>query len=101
VPTHSVRFTLYIAGDSPRSRAAEANLRHLASARLGSAYELTGVDVVREPARAEAVRILTTPTLVKESPGLPRRVTGDLSDSARLWVILDLDALTNGPRHDT
>jgi circadian clock protein KaiB len=48
------------------------------------------VDVADEPDRAEAARILTTPTLVKEAPGQPRRVTGDLSDAERVFLALGL-----------
>ena len=53
-------------------------------------YILTIVDVAHEPERAEAARILTTPTLVKEAPGQARRVTGDLSDAERVFIALGL-----------
>lgn len=87
----SVTFTLYVAGRSVRSRQAEENLRRLGEARLGGRYALTVVDVTVEGERAEAARVLTTPTLVKESPAPARRVTGDLGDLDRLWTLLDLD----------
>ncbi len=83
-------FTLYVAGKSPRSIQAAANLNRLGKERLGGRYDLTIIDVADEPERAEAARILTTPTLVKESPGQPRRVTGDLSDAERVFVALGL-----------
>lgn len=93
-----VHFTLYVAGDSPRSRTAEANLRRLCDARLAGRYRVTVVDVTRAAERAEEARILTTPTLVREAPAPARRVTGDLGDEERLWVLLGLDALTgDGP----
>ena len=85
-----VVFTLYIAGQSPRSVQAEANLNRLGSERLGGEYDLTVVDVAIDPDRAEAARILTTPTVVKEAPGQPRRVTGDLSDAERVFLALGL-----------
>lgn len=88
----SVSFTLYVAGRSARSRQAEENLRRLGEGRLGGAYALTVVDVTVDGERAEAARVLTTPTLVKESPAPARRVTGDLGDLERLWTLLDLDA---------
>ena len=87
----SVTFTLYVAGRSARSRQAEENLRRLGEARLAGRYALTIVDVTVEGERAEAARVLTTPTLVKESPAPTRRVTGDLGDLDRLWTLLDLD----------
>jgi circadian clock protein KaiB len=85
-----VIFTLYVAGQTPRSLQAAANLDRLGKERLGGKYDLTVVDVASEPERAEAARILTTPTLVKEAPGQARRVTGDLSDAERVFVALGL-----------
>lgn len=85
-----VIFTLYIAGRTPRSLQAAANLDRLGRERLGGEYDLTVVDIAAEPERAEAARILTTPTLVKEAPGQTRRVTGDLSDAERVFVALGL-----------
>ena len=89
-PVTRVVFTLYVAGRTPRSLQAAANLDRLGKERLGGQYDLTVVDVANEPERAEAARILTTPTLVKEAPGQARRVTGDLSDAERVFVALGL-----------
>ena len=88
--TDRVVFTLYVAGQSPRSAQAEANLNRLGRERLRGAYDLTVIDVANDPDRAEAARILTTPTVVKEAPGQPRRVTGDLSDGDRVFMALGL-----------
>ena len=85
-----VVFTLYVAGQSPRSAQAVANLERLGAERLGGEYDLTVIDVADQPDRAEAARILTTPTVVKEAPGQPRRVTGDLSDAQRVFAALGL-----------
>lgn len=87
----SYRFTLYVAGNSLRSRQAEQNLRRLAEERLAGAYELVIVDVTSDPVRAEQARILTTPTVVKEAPHPSRRATGDLSDPSRLMLALALE----------
>ena len=89
-------FTLYVAGDSPRSRQAAANLRRLGEERLRGDYRLTVVDIIEDPERAESERILTTPTLVKELPLPTRRVTGDLSDAERLSAVLSLDLYDHG-----
>lgn len=86
-----VHFTLFIAGPSPRSRAAEANLRALCAARLPERAAVTVVDVTTDVAEAERWRILTTPTVVKDHPPPARRVTGDLSDPDRLWALLDVE----------
>lgn len=84
-------FRLFVAGDSPRSRQAVANLRRLADERLAGRYQLTVVDVIADPASAEDARVLTTPTLLKEHPSPARRVTGDLSDVERVMIALGLD----------
>lgn len=85
-----VQFTLYVAGDTPRSRRAEANLRRLAEERLRGRYDLAIIDIQKDPERAEIARILTTPTLIKESPAPARRVTGDLADSEQVLLALSL-----------
>jgi circadian clock protein KaiB len=84
------QFTLYIAGESPRSLRAIANLRRIGQERLGGDYELQVVDVQREPERAEEERILTTPTLVKRAPEPRRRVTGDLTNAEQVLLALSL-----------
>ncbi|HEV2149742.1 MAG TPA: circadian clock KaiB family protein [Longimicrobiaceae bacterium] len=92
-----VRFTLYVAGDSPRSRQAVANLRHICESELEPDCEFTVVDVTETPERAEAARILTTPTLVREAPVPARRVTGDLSDLQRVATALGLQPRSRFP----
>jgi circadian clock protein KaiB len=85
------QFRLFVAGDSPHSRQAVANLRRLGEERLAGNYRLTVVDVIHDPASAEAARVLTTPTLVKDAPAPPRRVTGDLTDATQVMFALGLD----------
>ena len=87
-----VEFILYVAGDTPRSRQAVANLHRLGAQELRGEYGLQVVDVVADPESAERERILTTPTVVKVAPEPSRRVTGDLSDHARLLDALALDS---------
>ena len=84
-------FRLYVAGSSPRSRQAIANMRRFADAHLAGRYELVVVDIVADPESAERARVLTTPTLVREQPAPPRRITGDLSDIGRVADALDID----------
>lgn len=89
--TDQYLFRLFVAGTSPRSRQAIANLRRFADAHLAGRYELEVVDVIADPESAERERVLTTPTLVREQPAPPRRVTGDLSDIGRIADALDID----------
>jgi circadian clock protein KaiB len=88
----TILLTLYVAGPSTRSRAAESNLRALCRERLNGRAELRVVDVVQDPEAAEHGRVLTTPTVVREHPAPPRRVTGDLGDAARVLAALDLES---------
>jgi len=83
-------FRLFVAGRSARSLQAIANLRRIGEERLQGRYDLVVVDVLLDPESAESSRVLTTPTVVKESPGPARRVTGDLSDLERVLFALDL-----------
>ncbi|OEU90407.1 hypothetical protein DB35_04015 [Streptomyces abyssalis] len=83
-------FRLYVAGESERSSAAEANLRALAGALLPGGYELDVVDVMAQPELAEEQRILATPTVVRLVPLPQLRVIGDLSDPPRVANALGL-----------
>jgi circadian clock protein KaiB len=83
---------LYIAGLTPRSERAIANLRQICEEELGNHYEMVIIDVLERPQVAEDERILVTPTLVKPVPLPSRRVVGDLSDTKK--VLLELDLLS-------
>lgn len=95
-----IQFKLYIAGQTPRSQRAVANLRRMAAVELGNRCELRVIDVTQEPEAAEADRILTTPTLIKLSPPPERRVTGDLSDAEQVLFGLALDPSGHDGRTD-
>jgi circadian clock protein KaiB len=85
------RFLLFVAGDTARSQQAYADLRRICRERLGeAAFDIAVVDVTRAPEAAETHRVLTTPTVVKESPEPRRRITGDLSDAEKVLAGLGL-----------
>lgn len=84
------QFTLFIAGQSPRSTRAVENLRGLAEHSLDGDFELVVVDVVEDPDEAESQQIMATPTVIKRLPEPPRRVTGDLSDQEAVALALGL-----------
>jgi circadian clock protein KaiB len=86
------RFTLFVAGPSTRSERAIANLKRICEQELNGSYQLEIVDVLKQPARAEELKILTTPTLIKQEPPPVRRIIGDLSDAGQLIEILAIDA---------
>ena len=81
---------LYVAGQSPKSMAAHSNLTHLCEQRLTAPYRLEVVDLIDNPELARDDQILAIPTLVRLRPEPVRRVIGDLSDSHRVIVGLDL-----------
>jgi circadian clock protein KaiB len=74
------RFKLFITGETTRSTRAVDNLRRFCDKELKDQYELIIIDVLERPEMAEELKILATPTLVKESPPPMRRIIGDLSN---------------------
>lgn len=78
-------------GASSRTGIAIANLRRICEQELGGQYELEIIDVLEFPDLAEDEKILATPTLIKSLPLPLRRVIGDLSDTEK--VLLGLEVL--------
>lgn len=85
---------LYITGHTPRSGHAIANLRQLCEQQFHGQYELVIIDILEQPHLAEAAKILATPTLIKELPPPIRRIIGELSDTERVLLGLDLQPFT-------
>ncbi len=81
---------LYVTGMTSRSQRAITNLRRICDEELNGQYEMVVIDVLERPQLAEDEKILATPTVVKELPTPIRRIIGDLSDSERVLLGLDL-----------
>ena len=81
---------LYIAGTTPRSSRAVANIRDICEHNLNGRYELEVIDIYQKPALAQGEQIIAAPTLVKQLPLPLRRFIGDLSDTERILVGMDL-----------
>lgn len=81
---------LYIAGQTPRSIKAFANLKKLCEEHLTGKYRLEVIDLVQNPALAAGDQILAVPTLVRRLPEPVRRIIGDLSNTERVLVGLDV-----------
>lgn len=81
---------LYIAGQSPKSLRAVANLQRLCEEHLAGRYEIELVDLVEHPSMADDDDILAIPTLVRRLPEPLRKIIGDLSDVGRVLVGLRL-----------
>jgi circadian clock protein KaiB len=85
---------LFVTGASPRTGTAIANLQRICEQELEGQYELEIIDVLEFPEVAEDEKILATPTLIKSLPLPLRRVIGDLSDTEK--VLLGLEVRPQG-----
>jgi circadian clock protein KaiB len=81
---------LYIAGQTPRSIAAFANLKRICEEHLAGRYRIEVIDLVQNPKLAAGDQILAVPTLVRRLPEPVRRIIGDLSNTDRVLVGLDV-----------
>lgn len=83
---------LYVAGQTPRSLAALANLKDICERELPGKYRIEVIDLLVHPERARADQIVVTPTLVRKRPSLLTRIVGDLSNRVRTRIGLGLAA---------
>jgi circadian clock protein KaiB len=81
---------LYVAGQSPKSLTAFANLKRVCDQYLESHYQIEIVDLIENPELAAADEIVAIPTLVRRIPEPSRRLIGDLSDLDRVLAGLQL-----------
>jgi circadian clock protein KaiB len=81
---------LYVAGQSPKSLNALANLKALCEEHLPGRHEIEIIDLVESPSRARTDDILAIPTLVRRLPAPLRKIIGDLSNFERVMVGLRL-----------
>jgi circadian clock protein KaiB len=81
---------LYVAGLTPRSQMAIKNIKKICDEHLQGRYDLEVIDVYQNPVLAKGEQIIAAPTLIKKLPLPLRRFIGDLSDSERILLGLDL-----------
>jgi circadian clock protein KaiB len=94
---------LFITGTTPRSARAIQNIRKICEEHLAGRYDLEVIDIYQHPEHARAEQIIVTPTLVKKLPLPLRRLIGDLSDTDRVMVGLDIvrrPLLVRAPEHE-
>jgi len=84
---------LYVAGQTPKSIRAFANLKVLCEEHLKGRYQIEVIDLRENPQLARGDQIVAIPTLIRRLPPPLRTIIGDLSDKARLLVGLDLRKL--------
>jgi circadian clock protein KaiB len=81
---------LYVAGQTPKSITAFANLRKICDEHLVGKYRIEVIDLLQNPQLARGDQILAVPTLVRKLPEPVRKIIGDLSNTVRVLVGLDL-----------
>ena len=81
---------LYIAGMTPQSMRAIANVKKICEEYLQGRYELEVVDLYQQPQLAQGEQIIAVPTLIRKLPPPLRRIIGDMSNTERVLVGLDL-----------
>jgi circadian clock protein KaiB len=87
---------LYIAGASARSARAIENLKKICEEHLAGRYDLEVIDIYQQPTLAEGEQIIAAPTLVKALPPPLRKFMGDLADTEKILVGLDLRPKADG-----
>jgi circadian clock protein KaiB len=84
------QLRLYVAGQTPKSLTAFTNLKRICETHLSGRYRLEVVDLLKQPQLSKGDQILAIPTLVRRLPEPVRKIIGDLSDTERVLVGLDL-----------
>ena len=81
---------LYVAGQTPKAVRAFSNLRKICEEHLQGRYSIEVIDLVENPALGRGDQILALPTLVRRLPAPIKKIIGDLSNTERVLVGLDL-----------
>jgi circadian clock protein KaiB len=82
---------LYVAGQTPKSLAAIANLKRICETHLAGRYAVEVIDLIEQPQLAAVDQILAIPTLVRQVPPPLRRIIGDLSQTERVLIGLEIE----------
>ena len=88
--SESYALKLYVAGQTPKAVRAFSNLRKICEEHLRGRYSIEVVDLVENPALGRGDQILALPTLVRRLPAPIKKIIGDLSNTERVLVGLDL-----------
>lgn len=89
-----VTLRLYIAGQTPKSLTALANLKRICEQHMDGDYRIDVVDLMANPQLAATDQILAIPTLVRKLPEPMRKIIGDLSSTQRVLIALELSEQT-------
>jgi len=91
-PKNAWDLRLYVAGQTPKSVAALANLKKICQEHLEDKYNIEIIDLVRNPRLARKDQILAIPTLVRNLPQPVKKIIGDLSNTEKVLLGLELRA---------
>ena len=91
------QLRLYVAGQTAKSVTAFANLKKICEDHIPGKYNIEVVDLMKNPMLAKGDQILAIPTLVRKLPVPMRKILGDLSNTQRVLVGLDLRQLDEQP----
>ena len=86
---------LYVTGMTPRSAKAVMNIRQILDEHLQGRYELEIIDIFQQPQLAQGEQIIAAPTLIRKLPLPIRKFIGDMSETERILVGLDLKPRTD------
>jgi circadian clock protein KaiB len=89
--TYNLR--LYVAGQTPKSIAAIANLKKICEQHLSGRYDIEVIDLMKNPALAQRHQIVAIPTLIRQLPEPLKRIIGDLSNSEKVLVGLNIQPM--------
>lgn len=92
--TEKYVLRLYITGMTPRSQQAISNIKKICEEHLAGRYDLQIIDVYQQPVLAKGEQIIAAPTLLKKLPLPLRKFIGDMSNTERILLGLDLRAKT-------
>lgn len=84
------QLRLYVAGQTTKSQAALRNLKQICENHLKDRYSIEVIDLLAQPALSKGDQILAIPTLVRKLPKPVRKIIGELSDTERVLIGLDL-----------
>jgi len=84
---------LYVTGQTSKSKRAIANLQQICDEELSDQYTMVVIDILERPQLAENEKILATPTLIREVPQPLRRIIGDLSNTEKVLMGLDIESI--------
>jgi circadian clock protein KaiB len=88
--TDNFALRLYVAGQTPKAVRAFSNLRKICEEHLQGRYSIEVIDLVENPQLGRGDQILALPTLVRRLPAPIKKIVGDLSNTERVLVGLDL-----------